>query len=164
MPESPEVIARLSPSPVRRWFALGFSGVLGTLCLLLVLLRPPAEPVWIVVLIALGAGSLWLARSLYQATGTWIELTGAGLRDGEGRIIAPISRIVAVERGAFAFKPSNGFLVRLSEPAGRAWQPGLWWRVGTRIGIGGVTPGAEGRMMADTLAALLYRRARGDAV
>ena len=161
MPESPQVIARLTPSPVRRIFAVGFSGALGLLCLGLSLLRPPSEPVWIVFLLALGAGALWLAWRTALATRTSIELTSAGLRDGEGRILAPLARIVAVERGVFAFKPSNGFLVRLSAPAERSWQPGVWWRFGRRLGVGGVTPSAQGRMMADALMALLVERDAG---
>ena len=159
MPESPEVIAALAPSPVRRWLAIALTGVLGLLCLSLVVLAPPADPAWLVALIGLGIGALWLSRRLALATRTSIELTEAGLRDGEGRILAPVAQIVAVERGAFAFKPSNGFVVRLSDPAARAWQPGLWWRLGRRLGVGGVTPSAQGRFMADALAAMIAERA-----
>lgn len=158
MPEVPEVIATLSPSPVRRWLAIGFTAALGLLCVSLVLLRPPAEPVWIVLLLALGLAALWLSRRLYLATRTRIELTEAGLSDGEGRVLAPLSQIAAVERGVFAFKPSNGFLVRLESPAERAWEPGLWWRLGRQIGIGGVTPSLQGRLMADALTALVVER------
>ena len=164
MPEDAEIIATLTPSPVRRWLAIVFTGALGAVCFLLVLFRPPAALIWIVPLLVLGVGTLWLSRRLTVATRTRIELTAGGLRDGTGRVVAPIGRIAAVERGAFALKPSNGFLVRLSEPAAAAWQPGLWWRVGRRVGVGGVTPSAQGRMMADALAALLAMRDRdGDA-
>lgn len=140
--------------------AVGFSGALGTICLVLVLFRPPADPIWIALLIVLAAGALWLARGLARATRTQIILTRAGLHDGDGRVIAPMDNILGVERGAFAFKPSNGFLIVLSAPASSAWQPGLWWRVGRRVGVGGVTPSAGGRFMADALAALLVERTR----
>jgi hypothetical protein len=153
-----DVIAVLRPSPVRRALALLFILGLGGICLALAALRPPADPVWMLVLVVVGGGALWLALRLARATRTCIELTEAGLRDGEGRVLAPIARIVAVERGVFAFKPSNGFLVRLDAPSETAWQPGLWWRFGRRIGIGGVTPGAQGRIMADALTALLVSR------
>lgn len=162
MPERPEVITTLAPSPFRRWLAVGMMAGLGAICLCLALLRPPGDPLWLVVLMAIGAASLWLARRLALATRTWIELTEAGLRDGKGRILAPIARIAGVERGVFAFKPSNGFLVRLSDPGPRAWEPGLWWRFGRRVGVGGVTPSAQGRLMADALAALLAERIRAD--
>jgi hypothetical protein len=159
MSELPEVIATLVPSPPRRWLAIGFTGALGVICLSLVLFRPPGELAWIVLLIGLGAACLWLSRRLAAATRTRLELTEAGIQDGEGRVIASMDRIASVERGTFALKPSNGFLVRLSEPGERAWQPGLWWRLGRRVGIGGVTPSAQGRIMADALAALVAERA-----
>jgi hypothetical protein len=161
MPDGPEIIAILAPSPVRRWAAVSFTGALGAICLVLVFFRPPADPVWIAVLATLGAGALWLSRRLALATRTRIELTAEGLCDGGGRVVAPFENIVSVERGAFALKPSNGFVVHLSAPASTAWQPGLWWRVGRRVGVGGVTPSAAGRLMADTLAALLQRRDSG---
>ena len=161
MPESEEPIVVLAPSPARRWLAVGMTGALGLLCLAIALLRPPGAPLWIVVLLVLGIGALWLSRRLAVATRTRLELTRAGLRDGEGRTVAPLDRVVAVERGVFAFKPSNGFLVRLSQPLPRVWEPGLWWRFGSRVGIGGVTPSAQGRIMADALTALVAETAKG---
>ena len=61
-----------------------------------------------------------------------------------------LKNIARVERGLFAFKPSNGFLILLNNPMSRAWHPGLWWRFGRRIGIGGVTPQAEGKVHGRT--------------
>jgi hypothetical protein len=158
MAAASDVIAVLRPSPVRRALALAFTAGLGGLCLALAVARPPQAPLWTLVLVLVGGAALWLALRLAQATRGRIELSEAGLRDGDGRIIAPIARIAGVERGAFAFKPSNGFLIRLDAPAEAAWKPGLWWRFGRRIGVGGVTPGAQGRIMADALTALLAAR------
>ena len=42
---------------------------------------------------------------------------------------------------------------------GHAWAPGMWWRVGRRVGVGGLTGGAESRAVADALAAMLVERA-----
>jgi hypothetical protein len=64
-----------------------------------------------------------------------------------------------VERGAFAFKPSNGFLVRLDKPLGRGWAPGLWWRLGRLLGVGGVTSASQSKAMAEILSLELARRA-----
>ncbi len=160
MPDRAAVIATLAPSKIRRWIAIVLIGALGAICICLALLRPPADALWLVVLGAVGFAALWLARRLAVATRSRIELTDAGLHDAEGRVLAPIGNIAGVERGAFAFKPSNGFLVRLDRPASRAWHPGLWWRVGRRLGVGGVTPSAQGRLMADALAAMLAERDR----
>ena len=75
-------------------------------------------------------------------------------------MIALIDEIERVERGMFAMKPSNGFLLRLKSRRQRSWQPGLWWALGRRVGIGGVTPGSQSKVMAQMLEALLVERAQ----
>ena len=74
-----------------------------------------------------------------------------------------IEEVEALERGLFAFKPSNGFLIRTRAPKPRGWQPGLWWRVGRRIGIGGVTSAGQAKAMSEIMAALLLERDGGPA-
>lgn len=125
---------------------------LGLLLLYLAVDTPPASLFLQVFLIALGLGSLLMAESIRRATATGLVLTEEGLIDGTGRVLCSFDNIEGVERGAFAFKPSNGFLVRLRRPEPRAWQPGLWWRFGRRLGIGGVTPAGQGKYMADVIA------------
>ena len=80
MHETDEVIARLAPSPVRRWIAVTLIGTLGAICLCLALLRPPSDLGWLILLLCIGGGALWLARRLAVATRSSIELTEAGLR------------------------------------------------------------------------------------
>jgi hypothetical protein len=41
-------------------------------------------------------------------------------------VLARIDEIASLDRGTFAFKPSNGFLLRLSRKGTRVWRPGLW--------------------------------------
>lgn len=154
---APRLLARLDPSPGRRILGVG---TLVFLAILLGILSVTAEGVfaWRVVLVALGAVSALAARIHWRATGRAILLTEAGLAEADGRMLARMDEIVSVDRSTFAAKPSNGFLVRLSRAPGRAWAPGLWWRVGTRLGIGGVTRPAQGRAMADILALHLAER------
>ena len=66
--------------------------------------------------------------------------------------------MVSVDRGAFAFQPSNGFLIRLRAGAERTWQPGMWWRIGTCVGVGGMTPGPQTKFMAETILAMITKR------
>jgi hypothetical protein len=75
-------------------------------------------------------------------------------------VIAALGDIQSMDRGFFAFKPSNGFLLKLRRGAGgpRVWRPGLWWRMGGRIGIGGMTPGNQTKFMSDVLAAMMAER------
>ena len=157
MPD-PTPIQILRPQPARRVLAFGMQMALGVLVLWIALTTPPEGLVWRAFLVVLGLAALWLGLRGWTGGATGIVLDEGGLRTEDGRPIAPLSDIARVERGTFAFKPSNGFVLRLTRPLPRAWTPGLWWRVGRRVGVGGVTGGAEGRMMADALAAMVARR------
>lgn len=153
------ILARIVPSPVRRVFATGVLGGLGVLLELLAFLRPPASFPLQLMLIALGVVALVLCLKLHAATGRGLVLTAEALSDADGRVVAALDEIRKVERGVFAFKPSNGFVLHLKDRKPGAWAPGLWWRMGRRVGVGGVISGAEGRAMADLIAATIARRA-----
>ncbi|MDW4550324.1 hypothetical protein R5H32_13260 [Defluviimonas sp. D31] len=156
-----EILARITPSAARRAFATGVLAALGTLLVLLAFLRPPDSVPLQLFVAVLGMAVLVLCVRLYRATGQGLLLTAAGIRDTAGREVVRLADILKVERGIFAFKPSNGFLLHLSAPQPRVWAPGLWWRSGRRVGIGGVISGAEGRYMADRIDALLVQGSGG---
>jgi hypothetical protein len=78
-------------------------------------------------------------------------LTVDGLFDTGGRCLARWEDIDRIDKGTFAFKPSNGFLIVLKRPGPRGWAPGLWWQIGRRVGVGGVTPRQSARFMAETM-------------
>jgi hypothetical protein len=155
-----EVQARLSASAPRRWLAVGMLVALAALLGWVALDTPPASLALRLLLVLIAAGALLLARQVWRATGRELLLTEAGIVDSDGCEIAAMDDIVAVERGAFAFKPSNGFLLRLARPhpQGAAWRPGLWWRVGRRVGVGGVIPAAPAKFMAELISDRLARR------
>ncbi len=154
-----EVLATVAASAGRRFLGLVSLGLLGVLLIYIALVRPP-ELVWQMFLIAVGGAALWIADAMRRATASRVELTPRGLRDGDGTVIAAIEDIQSMDRGFFAFKPSNGFLLKLHSGAGdgRIWRPGLWWRMGRRIGIGGMTPGNQTKFMSDVLATLMAQR------
>jgi hypothetical protein len=87
-----------------------------------------------------------------------IELTETEIRTSEGETIVAVADIEKVERGMFAFKPSNGFIIRTKSKGTRRWEPGLWWRIGRRVGVGGVTPGRQTKYMSEVIAALMVNR------
>ena len=153
-----EILVTVRVSAMRRWLGVGLLLGLGGLVIYVALARPPA-PQWQVFLLLTGAASLWTAERMRRATAHGLELTRNELRTSDGTRIAAIDEIEALDRGVFAFKPSNGVLIRTREPRGRAWQPGVWWRLGRRIGIGGVTAPAQTKAMSEVLAALLAERA-----
>ena len=155
---SVSMIARLKGSPVRRGLALFVMMLLGVLLLYLVITTDGAlfQKVFLVIMVSI---ILWMARAMQLGTKGYIELRATGLFFDDGRILAAIDDIIRVERGAFAFKPSNGFVVSLKQRTARAWVPGLYWKFGSRIGIGGVTAPTDAKFMADTLAVLIAKRA-----
>lgn len=153
-----DVILALQPAPARRAVGAALVGALGALVLWLAVVAPPAAALWHGFLLGFGALALWGAARIWRATGQAVELTDAGLRCSDGTMIAAFDEIEAIDRGMFAFKPSNGFLLKLSAPASRAWRPGLWWRTGRRVGVGGLTPRGPARAMADAIQVRLAMR------
>ncbi|WP_299928999.1 hypothetical protein [uncultured Pelagimonas sp.] len=144
-------LARIKASASRRVIGAGAMIGLGALMLYLAFAAPPENPLWLIFLIGCGLFALWVSQMLWQATAREIILTEDELIDSEGDVLARIDQIAKVDRGAFAMKPSNGFIIFLKEPMPRAWHPGLWWRLGKRVAIGGVTSGAETKPVADII-------------
>ncbi|EBA01938.1 hypothetical protein RB2150_00527 [Rhodobacterales bacterium HTCC2150] len=156
--ENTPPIATLTPSPFRRHFASGVQLVLGIFLIYSALTNDGTTLGLKLLLIAFGLLVMFNASRMYRATGTFLALTPDGLFDGNGQVLAAIDDIKKVDRGILAFKPSQGFLIVLNSRAKGGWAPGLWWRLGKQMGIGGVTSPAEGKYMAEQLQALLLER------
>ncbi|MEM7471309.1 MAG: hypothetical protein AAF340_08150 [Pseudomonadota bacterium] len=152
-----DVITGIVPSAPRRLFGAGVLYASGGLLIYIALVQPPSAA-YALLLVGFGAVSTYGGWRMWQVTGRMIELTEEELRLSDGTVIAKIEDIDKVDRSFFAFKPSNGFLVTLKVKYPSAWAPGLWWRFGKRIGIGGVTPASEGKVMADALSAMIATR------
>ncbi|MEM8848776.1 MAG: hypothetical protein AAGE03_01940 [Pseudomonadota bacterium] len=148
----------LAPSPARRIFGLLTQGVLGLLLLWIAMAAPPEDLGWRAFLLVSGAIALILAIRGWTGSAVPLILSERGLYQADGTAVAPLDSIASIDRALFTFKPSNGFLIRLKEPLGRAWVPGMWWRIGRRVGVGGVTGGAETKIVADALSAMVARR------
>lgn len=156
MPQQ-EVLAELQASAPRRWMAVAIMAVLGGLLIYIALAIPPAVLGWQVFLLVFGGLAIWLAEVTRRATELTLTLTETEITDSSGKKVAAISEIEGVSRGMFAFKPSNGFVLRLNTRKPRRWRPGLWWSLGKRVGIGGVTPGPQGKAMAQIIEALVVQ-------
>lgn len=153
---SDPVIATLAASPPRRWTGTVMLSLLGALLIYLAFSVPFS--ISQVALILCGIAVLLSASRLFAATSQVIELTKSELRVKDGVVLTELSNIAKVERGAFAFKPSNGFLVSTKQNGPRRWSPGLFWCFSKRIGIGGVTGAPQTKGMAETLALLVAER------
>ncbi|MEM1234076.1 MAG: hypothetical protein AAGH70_08100 [Pseudomonadota bacterium] len=149
-----EVIATLGASAPRRIFASGVMGVLGVLLVYLATMST-ATLLGTLILAAAGFSVMWMAWWQWQVTEEVIELTATELRTSGGIVLARLDDVTGVDRGALAFKPSQGFVVRTSKAQQRAWAPGLYWRVGRTLGVGGVTGAGQGKFMAETLTAMI---------
>ena len=152
-----DVITGIIPSAPRRVFGVGVLYALGGLLIYLAVTQPPSAA-YALFLVAVGAISIYGGWRMWQVTGRRIELTEDELRLSDGTLICKTADLHRVDRSFFAFKPSNGFLITTKVSYPTAWAPGLWWRFGKRIGVGGVTPGADGKVMADTLSAFIAAR------
>lgn len=151
-----EVIERITPQPLRRSLATGFTGVLGTLLLYLAAAFPPVDLGFLVLLVGLGAGTLFLSYRIWQATGEVIELTRHELREESGRVLCEIDNVALVDRGFFAFKPASGFIIKLKSPMPpRVYAPGLWWRSGRLLMVGGATAGRQAKSVADLIKVMI---------
>ncbi len=152
-----EVLATVAASGGRRMLGLGMLVALAVLVIYVAVSRPPSLG-WQLFLIAMGSGSLMIANAMRKSTRNRLELTRRELRDDAGTVLVRIEDITSIDRGAFAFKPSNGFVLRLKKAYPKAWRPGLWWRASTRIGVGGMTPMRETKYMAEMIALMLADR------
>ena len=156
-PDENGVIFRFGASAVRRVFACGVLYGLGGLLIYVALIRPPAIA-GLVFLLGFGVISLIIAERLRRATMIEIELTDTEIRDSAGRVLATLDDVVMVERGAFALKPSNGFTLVLKGRKSRVWVPGMWWRMGKRVGVGGTTSAGPAKFMAEQIALRIAQR------
>lgn len=158
-PDESGVYARVWASQMRRAFACAVLYGLAVLLFYIAFARPPAL-IWLVFLLGFGGITLFVAEKLRKATRSEILLTADDVRDSEGRILAELADIESVQRGAFALKPSNGFTLVLRSRAPRAWVPGMWWRMGRRVGVGGVTGAGPAKFMAEQIALRLATQNR----
>ena len=152
-----EVLMIVNPAPARRIIALIILGALGFLLAYLGF-SVQGLAVGRIALVVTGGLVVWVTSRMYVATAQGIELTKDELRETPGEVLARIDDIKKVDRGTFAFKPSNGFIVILKSPMKRSWRPGLWWRTGRRVGIGGVTNAGQNKALAEILTVEVAKR------
>jgi len=158
MTQDPEILTTVSVSAPRRYFGVGVLGALGLVLLWIVFKTPPATLPLTLFLGASGVVALWGATHMWRSAERALVLTTNALTDDQGLLLAKFDDIMRVERGMLAFKPSNGFVVTLKSKGKWAWSPGLYWRFGRKIGVGGVTAASQAKAMADILSMRLAER------
>ena len=148
-----DTILTVGASPARRLAALAILGGLGLLLLWLATGTEGLDAPGRAVIGALGIGTLTLAGWMQAASRVRLVLTEEALMEEGGTLLTPLDAVTRSDRGPFASKPSSGFVLRLDRSVGPvAWRPGLWWRIGRRIGVGGILAGHETRAMSEAIA------------
>ncbi|MFZ7093211.1 hypothetical protein [Primorskyibacter sp. 2E233] len=153
-----EELARIGASAPRRMIGVGALLGLGGLLLYVGLATPMNSVLWQAVLIVCGLIALWASQMMWRATAIELILTEEGLFEDTGAVLARMDEIAKVDRSPFALKPSNGFLIILKEARPRAWRPGLWWRTGKRVAVGGVTSSGVTKPVADIMILRIAQR------
>ena len=151
-----EVLFEIYPSPIRRWMAL--LALVGLAAVLFALAIRDIPDLWRLIFVAIAVAVLWTGNNLRNSTLRGLVLTKKGLATNDGLMLAPLENIEKVERGVFAFKPSNGFLVKLKTSGENSWALGLWWKFGRNLGVGGTLSRGQSRNMADLMTALILER------
>ena len=94
------------------------------------------------LMLALFAASIgWFGQALLFTKARAVIFEGDRLFDDSGVEICHLDDVAELEKGLHLFKPSSGFVLKLKTKQPAAWSPGLWWRIGHRVGVGGATPG-----------------------
>ena len=156
-PEKDGVYARVTASKPRAVVSYIVLFGLGALVLYITLVQPPAL-FWMIFMLCFGVLMLWVAEKQRRAARLEIVLTADAVTDTQGRVLARVEDIVGVSRGALALKPSNGFTIVTKGIAPRAFNPGVWWRLGHRVFVGGITGAGETKFMAEQIALMLKKR------
>lgn len=153
-----DIIATIEASAARRLMGCGALYGMGAV-MIYALFADPLGFRWSIVILMMALGVFYLGESLRRATRGQVIFRTDGLTDADGEMLAHIDDIASVERGAFAFKPSNGFTVKLKSKQPRGWAPGLWWRYGRVLGVGGAVSAIQTKFMAEQIAFALAQRA-----
>lgn len=108
----------------------------------------------------LGLACLWFGLRAFRPRPAQLRLAADAIVDHRGKVVARLDDVARLDRSPFAFfKPSNGFVLLLREPAPPAWERGLYWRIGRRVGVGGATSAAQAKAFAAAIEARLVERA-----
>ena len=158
-----EILVKLEVAQGRRMFGVLSIAGLGITLLYIAAVFPPTKILALVALVLVGALFIWASTRLYRSTDNTILLTREAITTQSGHVLCRLEDIAKVDRGFFAFKPSNGFLVLLKERGERSWAPGMWWHLGKHLGIGGVTSPRQSKEMVSIIQMMLAEQRVKDA-
>ncbi len=146
-----KVLAELGIAPARQLVFLFALAALGIL-MIWQAIQSEAAIVSRALIVVLGLSLIFVADKIRRTPRISLLLTEEGLFQDNGEAVATWDQMVSIDRGALALKPSNGFTLLLVDKQPRAWVPGLWWRLGRRVGVGGTAYAGAAKFMAEQIA------------
>ncbi len=146
-----DVIVKIQPSLGRRLFGVVILGLSALVMLNFIFADITQSAMLKVILFVMSVIFLWQAQANLRFANAALILKREGLFDDQGEQICSLSNIAKVDRGWFTFKPSNGFLLRLHDSEGLKWSPGLYWRIGKNLGVGGAVSPSQSKEMSDKI-------------
>lgn len=159
LPDHNDVVLQIGAAPLRRVVLIAALYALAVAVIYFSLARPQSilGMIWLVLVCAV---LFWLAQTVRRTSARQLILTRTHLCDSSGAVLAALDDILQVHRGALALKPSSGFTLLLRSPQATQLAPGLWWRFGRMVGVGGLIDRSATRAMAAALADQLANRDR----
>ena len=150
--EENETLIVLRVSPVKSFLGSALLVTLG-FTLLYSIHKKTAEENIILDLIFLSVALtlIYYGWRIIKAKQTGVKLTKLGIYDLNNTLLYRTSDIKYLDRGIFAIKPANGFIIHLNKPLAFHWHPGLFWCIRKRLAIGGLLSKQECKAFADLL-------------
>jgi hypothetical protein len=148
MQDDQDFIAALRVSFGRRF--IGCS-VLAALTILFAVLAVQGAGTGAVAFGLAAALSAGVTVGIWQVSAREVVMKPTGLFDSNGAVIVTLDQIERINSGPLSIRPSNGFSIRLTSRQSAHWAPGLWWRWGRMVGIGGLTSAKPSRDLANLL-------------
>ena len=94
---------------------------------------------------------LWFRRFLSRYSKIGFVISTDGLFDLNMDLICTIDDIKKIDVSPYTFKSANGFIILLKTKSSFKSIPGLYWRVGKRISIGGLVSKNESKLLSGRL-------------
>ncbi|MEO0344428.1 MAG: hypothetical protein AAF198_13420 [Pseudomonadota bacterium] len=143
----------------RKWFGVLSLGFPATLIVAIMIQGSITHVLSAVILLAIAALFMWAAWRMWNAPHFGIVFDGDSLKTEDGATIAKMSEIQSVQVGLFVMRPSNGFMMMMKQPGIFPTRPGVVWRQGRRIGIGGILRSSEAKSIGRAIQVELDRLA-----
>ncbi len=94
---------------------------------------------------------IWLKRFLKKFSKIGFLINELGIFNLDESIICKIENIKKIDVSPYTFKSANGFIIFQKTKGSFKIVPGLYWRAGKRISIGGLISKNESKFLSSTL-------------